>query len=386
MNRKNKILVFDLVAFAGGSKKATASILYETGIDSTNIVCLTKDPESWRSTSQHIYRLHEPGCFSNAEQGFKFYLRQVVILLAILVLHCRFGRFSLVVGSSGPGVDFALMLYRMFTGSLYCQLIHGPVSRSRSIGFALSQTDLLGVLESEKKSTYRALRCVFDKDKGREKFCSSQTLFFQNGMTQHEWPSERVREAQGIFWAASLLKWKGLDTLLQAVDTPTFNEAISFTETTAAVNICYIKPVNSLLPQTAEPNSKGNIRCFEKPANIDEIRRHSSVFVSTSQNEPFGLSILEALAAGLCVVIPQDGAYWDRKLVDGVNCVKYSPGDHEQLARLLGLLIRSPKWTWRIGRAGIQEAQEYRASNRYASLATSLRLLQEKPIRDWVTP
>jgi len=110
------------------------------------------------------------------------------------------------------------------------------------------------------------------------------------------------------------------------------------------------------------------INWYESPSNLDEIRRSNSIFISTSKREPFGLSILEALAAGLCVVIPSDGAYWDHRLIHNKNCIKYTPGDASDLAHVLRDLQANPNRLNRIALTGKLVAQQYRASVRYKNI------------------
>lgn len=99
----------------------------------------------------------------------------------------------------------------------------------------------------------------------------------------------------------------------------------------------------------------------ESPGNLDDIRANASIFVSTSRREPFGLSILEALAAGLCVVIPRDGAYWDRTLTDGVSCVGYRSGDPDDLNEKIRYLLENRDVTRRSAKGGQEVAARYRA-------------------------
>ncbi|MGL4418260.1 MAG: glycosyltransferase, partial [Plesiomonas shigelloides] len=111
----------------------------------------------------------------------------------------------------------------------------------------------------------------------------------------------------------------------------------------------------------------------EAPADLDAIRRSCSVFVSTSEREPFGLSVLEALAAGLCVLIPQDGAFWDQQLEHGVSCIKYRPMDAEDLALQLQTLALSPAQIQAIGLRGQSRAAAFRAEQTYAPVLAQLQ-------------
>ncbi|MEI8597440.1 glycosyltransferase [Vibrio sp. M60_M31a] len=128
-----------------------------------------------------------------------------------------------------------------------------------------------------------------------------------------------VKKHAGVyFWAASLLKWKGLETLIKASKRAAISQSV-------VLNVCYIRPVDTCLPISNAPVLLSHTIWYEDPENLDDIRSQSNIFVSTSCNEPFGLSILEALAAGMCVVIPSDGAYWDKTLTHNENCIKYQP-------------------------------------------------------------
>ncbi|MGL4601128.1 MAG: glycosyltransferase, partial [Plesiomonas sp.] len=161
-----------------------------------------------------------------------------------------------------------------------------------------------------------------------------------------------------IFWAASILKWKGLDLLLNVLQQAAVE---SQKETVWETEICFLRPKDITLPVTQIPRAISNVRWHEEPDNLDQIRSTCTVFISTSKNEPFGLSILEALCVGLCVVIPEDGAYWDQKLEHGVNCLKYQPNNSEALLQCLKQLQQQPALIRELGLAGEQVAAAFRA-------------------------
>ncbi len=132
------------------------------------------------------------------------------------------------------------------------------------------------------------------------------TASFVNGLSSKRSPKQANPISNRVFWYASLLKWKNVDLLLDAMK---LDDSCHLNAT-----ICYIKP-NIEGVECSEPDfNQSNISWHESPENLDELRAQCGVFVSTSNNEPFGLSILEALAAGMCVVIPHDDSYWDRVL------------------------------------------------------------------------
>ena len=187
---------------------------------------------------------------------------------------------------------------------------------------------------------------------------------FVNGLSSQRTPKQANPISKRVFWAASLLKWKNVDLLLEAMqqDEATYLNAI----------ICYIKP-NIAGVDCSEPDfTHPNVEWHESPNNLDELRAQCGVFVSTSINEPFGLSILEALAAGMCVVIPQDDSYWDRVLTHGKNCFKYIPNDAASLHNAIVLLNESPWLKVTMGLEALNVASLYTAERCYFSVTQQL--------------
>lgn len=103
-----------------------------------------------------------------------------------------------------------------------------------------------------------------------------------------------------------------------------------------------------------------------------KVFRTANIFISTSRNEPFGLSILEAMAAGHCIVLPADGAYWDKTLDDSVNCIKYRPEDADDLANKIMHLCNNMDKVKTLDLAGMKVAENYRAESCYKPIIESI--------------
>lgn len=362
MNRKPHILVIDPISFAGGSKTATRNILRLVSCRTAAISILSSDQQSWTQAGWRRSRLYEWQWLARREQGLLYLARHLLIALQIVLLRVRFGPVDVAVGASGPGVDLALYLVRSLLGLHIVQLVQGPVARSTTIARCLNSADEVHYLPSTAESLLEALATRAATPRLDER----RFHVMQNGLPAHAWPSPCHYERAGIFWAASLLKWKGLETLLDALrHLPKDDRTPS--------HICYIRPRETVLPVSEAPVSMTAVHWYENPHDLDELRSRANIFVSTSEREPFGLSILEAMAAGHCVVIPRDDAHWDRVLQDGVDCIKYRANDSRDLAAKLSRLSGDLSQVRRIGERAARLARHYRAESRYAEIARSLQ-------------
>jgi glycosyltransferase involved in cell wall biosynthesis len=370
---KRHLLVLDPTAFRGGSKIATENILRLLNTDETAITVLTSDMQSWKWSRIRRMRMRQPGLLANAETGIPYFLRHALVLLNLLLARLLHGRVDAVLGASGPGVDLALYMGRPFLGYRLIQLVHGPVANSRTIARCLAKADEVHYLGSSEESILSSLATIGIEPIGLDTMPGFYLM--ENGLSEHAWPTRSRTTRPVLFWSASLLKWKGLDTLLEAL-------AGIPVEMRPETHLCYIRPRNTRLPVTDAPVPVERVSWHEDPEALDTIRASASLFVSTSRGEPFGLSILEALAAGHCVLIPADGAYWDGVLEDGINCIKYAPADANDLARKILNIAGNMKLAARIGENAAQLALGYRARLKYAVIRNSLQPGPQVSARD----
>jgi glycosyltransferase involved in cell wall biosynthesis len=105
---------------------------------------------------------------------------------------------------------------------------------------------------------------------------------------------------------------------------------------------------------------------LERAEKLDFFRQIDVFSVPTTYREPKGISILEALAAGVPVVQPDHGAYpeWVNATRGGLL---HRPHDSSDLAEKLAILLRDAQLRKRMGQQAQQAAWETFSSERMAA-------------------
>jgi len=379
IEQQKHCLIFDPIPFSGGSKIATREAAYRCLQNNVKFTILTASTRCWNDTafnqkhSVSFIKFYCPQYLLLATTGWKYRLKQAYFCLLIFYSLLKIAKVQVAIGASGPGVDMALYLCQRIFRYRLIQLIHGPVGISRSIGYCLTRANTTFYLQCCRPSMLRAMAFYYN-DHLEEKVCEKLASFnlasphyfpFKNGISKHNWPTPCFYGEPTVFWAASLLKWKGLDTLVHA-------EQILSAKISIKYHVCFIRPKHINLDISNVPAEMEHFQCYDEPRNLDEIRSKSNIFVSTSCNEPFGLSVLEALAAGMCVLIPKDGSYWDKTLTHNVNCIKYRPGSAASLANALFQLTLNPVDIVRIGLSALKISERYHAETCYQKIVDSI--------------
>jgi glycosyltransferase involved in cell wall biosynthesis len=92
-------------------------------------------------------------------------------------------------------------------------------------------------------------------------------------------------------------------------------------------------------------------------ADLADLYAESGVYLCTSLYESFGLTLVEAMHAGVPVVAPRTAAM-PEVVRDGETGYLYEPDDFEGLARSVASLLRSPGAAAELGRNGQRRAAE----------------------------
>ena len=93
-----------------------------------------------------------------------------------------------------------------------------------------------------------------------------------------------------------------------------------------------------------------------QPELLPAVYANADLHVSCSQKETFGLTTLEAHAAGIPVVAPQAGGFLDT-IVSGRNGATYRPDDGDDFVRASAAFIQDTAWRQLCGANGRHDAR-----------------------------
>lgn len=360
----NRILIYDPVPFKGGSKKVLQAILTELP-SGTDVWVLSNDNASWLGENVHFLPLFSPQCLLHKTDGLLFFLKHLSYLFCLFFHLCKLKRFDKIIGISGPCVDFALYLLSELITLEIIQFVQGNIAKSKVAKFGLLRASKIFYLPSTYSSILATLNdCHIDNLLIKQKLVP-----FINGVNSALIKQKIPQDKTVFLWAASLLKWKNVELFVEAINQ--LNSLPKYSKRYFA-NLCYIKPQTNTDVDISQCKKIANINWYADPNNLNDIRAGSSVFISTSEQEPFGLSILEAMTAGLAIVIPADGAYWDQHLVDNIDCIKYIPGNALSLAQALTRLMSEPTLLQHISQQAKYSAQDYTHENCYSGILNNI--------------
>ena len=356
-----RVLIYDPVPFKGGSKKVMKTIVAELP-SNIEVWVISNDRDSWCTDCDscdakvNFVPLFSPRYLQNKTTGILYFVKHFVYLFSLLANMMKLKRFTKIIRFSGPSVDLSLYLLTEIINIDIIQLIQGDIADSKIAAFGLTRAKQVFYLPS----TYTSILHTLKSHSSNEKLVKTKFIPFINGINcstiKAKETSNKNSDKIGFLWAASLLRWKRVELFIAAMTK--LNSSYEDLDKYFA-SVCYIEPPTDAYIDVASIDKVDNIHWYADPYNLNDIRASSSVFISTSENEPFGLSILESMAAGLAIVIPADNAYWDQHLTDGYDCLKYDPNKLESLVQALTRLVNDPNFLLKIAQQAKRSAQQY---------------------------
>jgi glycosyltransferase involved in cell wall biosynthesis len=284
-----------------------------------------------------------PDRFGAATRGVGYAVRELRRAAWLLVRARRRGAPTRWINDNGPQINAAGALVARALGVPLAQYVRGAFYRGRLAGWLVGLADVAWTVGAQAKA------CVEEVSPGTPVMEVVEALGAQA-------PTPRAPDARGVLWASSLVRWKGAGLAL---------EAYARAEADAPMRLCYLSaPMAEDAEALPEVLPEG-ARAYHDPPDLDAIRASCHVYVHTSlRPEPFGRAVLEAMAAGLCPVVPDD---MSTALVDhGHTGLVYRAGDADDLTRTLRRALGDPEHTLRLGEAAARRARAMEEGGAFA--------------------
>jgi glycosyltransferase involved in cell wall biosynthesis len=154
-------------------------------------------------------------------------------------------------------------------------------------------------------------------------------------------------------YTGRLVTYKGLPTLLRAWREVPGALLVLVGEGGADVHACE----RALRETASAPGMQGRVRFAGAVERVEEWLRAADLFVFPTENEAFGLSLVEAMACGLPCVTTRVGGLRDF-VIDGVNAHAVPPADDAALASAIASLLGDTGRRAALGQAARRTVEE----------------------------
>jgi glycosyltransferase involved in cell wall biosynthesis len=288
-------------------------------------------------------------------QGAGYFAREAVRALDLGAL-CRRLRPDLLLANNGPTANLATHLAGRSLGLPVAQYVRGPFPPSGLAGKILRSAAVVFTVGDECTQLARLVGRVTPAQ-------------VEEGLDPVRWPITRGAEARAWLWSSALVDWKGLPLLFEAYR--------ALGEGAPPLHVCYTTLLAGHPDAVQAPaDPPPGVVLHRAPANLDAIRACASVYVHTAlRPEPFGRAVLEAMAAGLCPVVPDAGTP-GRLVRHGVNGLVYAAGSPTALADGLRRAAADPAACARLGRRAAVDARAYRSDRVFGPVLTALERIR----------
>jgi len=171
-------------------------------------------------------------------------------------------------------------------------------------------------------------------------------------------PQLPPRDQLRIAYSSLLMKYKGADVLIEAL-CMLRSAGIRFTASLAGGTLdpVFLGGLKELVVANGLTDCVSFLGILTRDEIVQMYKRHNVLVFPSRFDEPFGISQIEAMAAGLTLVTSGTGGA--REIVEhGQNGIVFESGNASDLANMLALLIEHPLEWEQITRQGQQNAMQ----------------------------
>jgi glycosyltransferase involved in cell wall biosynthesis len=348
------LLVHDESPGLGGSITSLGALVPYIEPSGWRVEVAALQPEGWEGEGIVPHLLPRRG---ERIEGTAYFAREALRALDLRVL-CRRLRPDVLLANNGPTANLATHVAGRSLELPVVQYVRGPFPRSELARKVLRSSAAVFTVGDECTAAAARARVAPEQ--------------IDEGLDPGRWPTPRDPSARDWLWNSALVEWKGLPLLLEA------HGALG--GTAPRLHVCYatLPAGNPDFLRPPEPAPPGVI-LRRSPPELDAIRAGCLVYVHTAlRPEPFGRSILEAMAAGLCPVVPDSGTP-GRLVRDMENGMTYRAGSAVDLRRVLSLAAADPGTCALLGAQAARDASGYTADRVFQPILAALERM--RPVR-----
>ncbi len=350
------LLVHDESPGLGGSITSLGALVPFLRRSGWRVEVAALQPEGWKGEGISPHLLPRRG---ERIEGTAYFARESVRALDLRSL-CRTLQPDVLLANNGPVANLSTHLAGRLLGVPVAQYVRGPFHPSRLAGRVLRSAAAIFTVGDEATRQVAATGRTAPEQ-------------IDEGLDPGRWPAPHDPFARDWLWNSALVGWKGLPLLLEAyrrvgAEAP-------------RLHVCYAAhPAghpDAVVPPAHVPQG---VTLHPSPDDLAAIRSRCLVYVHTAlRPEPFGRSLLEAMAAGLCPVVPHAGT--PGKLVRHLeNGLSYPPGSVEGLTGELRRAARDPDLCARLGARAALDARAYRADRVFQPVLAVLERIRSERV------
>lgn len=184
--------------------------------------------------------------------------------------------------------------------------------------------------------------------------CSPNSPVIHWGVNTDLWhPPKTPASSRRLLFVGQIAPEKGVHTVIEAIRLLRTQLGFPDLEITIAgggVSSAYVERVHSM---ASDPDLGGSVRLvgrIERSALPDVYRSHAILVFASEWEEPFSITLLEAMASGLAIVATLTGGT-PEVVAPETNALTFSPGDPLGCAKSLCRLLGNPGLMRSLGQA-----------------------------------